>query len=133
MEYPPESCLIYSCLRNIVLFCLSFRTNQKQNCEHSFYGEIKQLRWDSSDLLFFFLDYFLQERIPVEEVFEQLKCTREGLTSEEGANRLQIFGPNKLEEKKVYYQSATTHTYTNIHNITRFLFIIFLLNDDLFI
>ncbi|KAG6472315.1 hypothetical protein ZIOFF_069775 [Zingiber officinale] len=41
-----------------------------------------------------------RERIPVEEVFEQLKCTREGLTSEEGANRLQIFGPNKLEEKK---------------------------------
>ncbi|XP_058069962.1 ATPase 9, plasma membrane-type-like [Magnolia sinica] len=40
------------------------------------------------------------ERIPVEEVFEQLKCTREGLTSEEGAQRLQIFGPNKLEEKK---------------------------------
>ncbi|KAK4265495.1 hypothetical protein QN277_026543 [Acacia crassicarpa] len=40
------------------------------------------------------------ERIPVDEVFEQLKCTREGLSSEEGANRLQIFGPNKLEEKK---------------------------------
>ncbi|KAA8525073.1 hypothetical protein F0562_007063 [Nyssa sinensis] len=40
------------------------------------------------------------ERIPIEEVFEQLKCTREGLSSEEGANRLQIFGPNKLEEKK---------------------------------
>uniref|UniRef100_A0A2P2LNY8 Plasma membrane ATPase n=2 Tax=Magnoliopsida TaxID=3398 RepID=A0A2P2LNY8_RHIMU len=40
------------------------------------------------------------ERIPVAEVFEQLKCTREGLSSEEGANRLQIFGPNKLEEKK---------------------------------
>ncbi|XP_039132133.1 plasma membrane ATPase [Dioscorea cayenensis subsp. rotundata] len=40
------------------------------------------------------------ERIPVEEVFEQLKCSREGLSSEEGANRLQIFGPNKLEEKK---------------------------------
>ncbi|XVF47677.1 hypothetical protein PTKIN_Ptkin03bG0129600 [Pterospermum kingtungense] len=40
------------------------------------------------------------EKIPIEEVFEQLKCTREGLTSEEGANRLQIFGPNKLEEKK---------------------------------
>ncbi|OAY27575.1 plasma membrane ATPase 4 [Manihot esculenta] len=40
------------------------------------------------------------ERIPIEEVFEQLKCTREGLTSEEGANRLQVFGPNKLEEKK---------------------------------
>ncbi|XP_010111939.2 plasma membrane ATPase 4 [Morus notabilis] len=40
------------------------------------------------------------ERIPMEEVFEQLKCTRQGLTSEEGANRLQVFGPNKLEEKK---------------------------------
>ncbi len=40
------------------------------------------------------------ERIPIEEVFEQLKCSREGLTSDEGANRLQIFGPNKLEEKK---------------------------------
>ncbi|XVE97249.1 hypothetical protein REPUB_Repub03eG0004300 [Reevesia pubescens] len=40
------------------------------------------------------------ERIPIEEVFEQLKCTREGLTSEEGAHRLQVFGPNKLEEKK---------------------------------
>lgn len=40
------------------------------------------------------------ERIPIEEVFEQLKCTREGLSSEEGENRLKIFGPNKLEEKK---------------------------------
>ncbi|XP_040996275.1 ATPase 8, plasma membrane-type isoform X2 [Juglans microcarpa x Juglans regia] len=40
------------------------------------------------------------ERIPVDEVFEQLKCTREGLTIEEGQKRLQIFGPNKLEEKK---------------------------------
>ncbi|KAI9106357.1 hypothetical protein K1719_021885 [Acacia pycnantha] len=40
------------------------------------------------------------ERIPIEEVFEQLKCSREGLTSDEGANRLQVFGPNKLEEKK---------------------------------
>ncbi|KAK9269093.1 hypothetical protein L1049_000862 [Liquidambar formosana] len=43
------------------------------------------------------------ERIPVEEVFEQLKCTREGLTSEEGEQRLQIFGPNKLEEKKAIF------------------------------
>jgi hypothetical protein len=43
----------------------------------------------------------LQENIPIEEVFEQLKCTREGLTSNEGAQRLEIFGPNKLEEKKV--------------------------------
>ncbi|CAL9181122.1 unnamed protein product, partial [Musa hybrid cultivar] len=40
------------------------------------------------------------ERIPIEEVFEQLQCTKEGLTSEEGAKRIQIFGQNKLEEKK---------------------------------
>ncbi|XP_059635385.1 ATPase 8, plasma membrane-type [Cornus florida] len=40
------------------------------------------------------------ENIPVEEVFEQLKCTRDGLTSDEGQQRLQIFGQNKLEEKK---------------------------------
>ncbi|GMJ15810.1 H(+)-ATPase 5 [Hibiscus trionum] len=40
------------------------------------------------------------ERIPIEEVFEQLKCSREGLTTEDGNNRLQVFGPNKLEEKK---------------------------------
>ncbi|KAJ6372369.1 hypothetical protein OIU76_026789 [Salix suchowensis] len=44
--------------------------------------------------------YLSVERIPVDEVFEQLKCTREGLSSEEGASRIQIFGPNKLEEKK---------------------------------
>ncbi|KAJ8446544.1 hypothetical protein Cgig2_019697 [Carnegiea gigantea] len=40
------------------------------------------------------------ESIPIEEVFEQLKCSRQGLTTEEGQQRLQIFGPNKLEEKK---------------------------------
>ncbi|XP_068312441.1 ATPase 3, plasma membrane-type-like [Pyrus communis] len=47
-----------------------------------------------------FVHFVSQERIPVEEVFEQLKCTRDGLTGEEGANRLRVFGPNKLEEKK---------------------------------
>ncbi|CAM6084619.1 unnamed protein product [Calypogeia fissa] len=39
------------------------------------------------------------ERIPVEEVFMQLRCTTEGLSSEEGETRLQIFGKNMLEEK----------------------------------
>ncbi|CAL0327815.1 unnamed protein product [Lupinus luteus] len=39
------------------------------------------------------------ENIPIEEVFQQLKCTKEGLSSEEGQKRLQIFGANKLEEK----------------------------------
>ncbi|CAA7408203.1 unnamed protein product [Spirodela intermedia] len=40
------------------------------------------------------------EQIPIEEVFQQLKCSREGLSQQEGENRLQLFGPNKLEEKK---------------------------------
>ncbi|KAL6506106.1 ATPase 8, plasma membrane-type [Orobanche hederae] len=40
------------------------------------------------------------ENIPIEEVFTHLKCSREGLSSDEGAKRLEIFGPNKLEEKK---------------------------------
>nr|XP_017231519.1 PREDICTED: plasma membrane ATPase-like isoform X2 [Daucus carota subsp. sativus] len=40
------------------------------------------------------------ERVPLEEVFQQLKCTREGLSSSEAAHRIEIFGQNKLEEKK---------------------------------
>ncbi|XP_042415747.1 plasma membrane ATPase-like isoform X2 [Zingiber officinale] len=40
------------------------------------------------------------ERIPIEEVFERLKCTREGLSSVEAQSRLKIFDLNKLEEKK---------------------------------
>ncbi|WVZ23150.1 hypothetical protein V8G54_001694 [Vigna mungo] len=41
-----------------------------------------------------------QERIPLDQVFEQLTCSKEGLTNEEGRKRLELFGPNKLEEKK---------------------------------
>lgn len=40
------------------------------------------------------------ENIPVDEVFEQLRCSREGLTSDGVEERLKIFGYNKLEEKK---------------------------------
>ncbi|KAI5429225.1 Plasma membrane ATPase 1 [Lathyrus oleraceus] len=40
------------------------------------------------------------ENIPIEEVFDNLKCTKEGLTSEEVQERLDMFGYNKLEEKK---------------------------------
>jgi len=43
----------------------------------------------------------LQENVPVEEVFQHLKCTKEGLTSNEVQERLTLFGYNKLEEKKV--------------------------------
>lgn len=40
------------------------------------------------------------ENIPLEEVFENLRCTRDGLRSEAVQKRLDIFGYNKLEEKK---------------------------------
>eukprot|EP00252_Welwitschia_mirabilis_P010964 TRINITY_DN24692_c0_g1_i2.p1 TRINITY_DN24692_c0_g1~~TRINITY_DN24692_c0_g1_i2.p1 ORF type:complete len:957 (-),score=216.76 TRINITY_DN24692_c0_g1_i2:796-3666(-) len=40
------------------------------------------------------------ENIPIEEVFENLRCSREGLSSEAAKERLAIFGYNKLEEKK---------------------------------
>ncbi|KAG5564176.1 hypothetical protein RHGRI_000386 [Rhododendron griersonianum] len=43
------------------------------------------------------------ENIPIMEVFKQLKCTREGLSTEKGEKRLQIFGFNKLEEKKANF------------------------------
>ncbi|XP_061362901.1 plasma membrane ATPase 1-like isoform X1 [Gastrolobium bilobum] len=40
------------------------------------------------------------ENISLEEVFDNLKCTREGLSSEQVQARLDLFGYNKLEEKK---------------------------------
>ncbi|CAL5195103.1 unnamed protein product [Lathyrus oleraceus] len=40
------------------------------------------------------------ERIPLEQVFELLKTSPTGLSSDDAEARLQIFGPNKLEERK---------------------------------
>ncbi|CAI0399226.1 unnamed protein product [Linum tenue] len=40
------------------------------------------------------------ENIPIEEVFENLRCSRDGLTTQAADERLAIFGHNKLEEKK---------------------------------
>ncbi|KAG9443891.1 hypothetical protein H6P81_015231 [Aristolochia fimbriata] len=39
------------------------------------------------------------ERIPLSEVFEQLRTSQGGLSSSDAEIRLAIFGPNKLEEK----------------------------------
>ena len=44
---------------------------------------------------------FMKENIPIEEVFEHLKCTKDGLNSDDVQKRLELFGYNKLEEKKV--------------------------------
>ncbi|KAF4618802.1 hypothetical protein D9613_009716 [Agrocybe pediades] len=40
------------------------------------------------------------ETIVIEDVFELLQCDDQGLSSEEAKRRLEIFGPNKLEEKE---------------------------------
>ncbi|KAF3444748.1 hypothetical protein FNV43_RR14441 [Rhamnella rubrinervis] len=40
------------------------------------------------------------ENVPLEEVFQTLRCDKHGLTSEAAQQRLAIFGHNKLEEKK---------------------------------
>ena len=53
---------------------------------------------------FGFLLSFLnfQENVPLEEVFQTLRCNKNGLTTEAAHERLAIFGHNKLEEKKVF-------------------------------
>ncbi|KAK3124671.1 hypothetical protein QOZ80_7BG0590430 [Eleusine coracana subsp. coracana] len=40
------------------------------------------------------------ENIPLDEVFDNLRCSRQGLTTPQAEQRLDIFGPNKLEEKQ---------------------------------
>ncbi|KAJ8643450.1 hypothetical protein MRB53_005198 [Persea americana] len=47
------------------------------------------------------------ENIPIEEVFENLRCSKEGLTSEAADERLTIFGHNKLEEKKRVFKVSS--------------------------
>lgn len=46
---------------------------------------------------------FFQENIPIEEVFEHLRCSKEGLNTQAAEERLAIFGQNKLEEKKARF------------------------------
>lgn len=59
--------------------------------------------------------WFMQENVPLKEVFDHLKCTRDGLSSDEVQERLDLFGYNKLEEKKVRNQLICT-------NISLYLF-----------
>ncbi|KAH7661921.1 P-type ATPase subfamily IIIA protein [Dioscorea alata] len=40
------------------------------------------------------------EKIPMDEVFERLRCGKEGLSSQRAEERIGIFGLNKLEEKE---------------------------------
>ena len=40
------------------------------------------------------------ETIQIDDVFQLLQCTEDGLDSQEAQRRLEIFGPNKLEDKQ---------------------------------
>ncbi|CAO2835258.1 unnamed protein product [Amaranthus hypochondriacus] len=39
-------------------------------------------------------------KVPMEEVFDTLRCTKKGLSTQEAEQRLSVYGHNKLEEKK---------------------------------
>lgn len=39
------------------------------------------------------------ETIVIDDVFTLLQCTEEGLSDEEALRRLELFGPNKLEQE----------------------------------
>lgn len=40
------------------------------------------------------------ETIQIDDVFQLLQCDENGLDSQEAQRRLEIFGPNKLEDKQ---------------------------------
>jgi len=62
--------------------------------------------YDTAKIIFLGLDSHacivrIQESLPLEEVFEQLNTSRGGLSSSGAAERLQLFGANRLQEKRV--------------------------------
>lgn len=83
---------IFGCWEFWVLFCFL----QNFYCFCLDYGFVLNI---------FFLHFTwtsLQENVPLEEVFQTLRCDSNGLTTEGAQDRLAIFGYNKLEEKKVF-------------------------------
>lgn len=56
----------------------------------------------------------------MEEVFENLRCSREGLSSTQAEQRLAIFGPNKLEEKKVTFLYFSVSMANIVNNMFMF-------------
>ena len=57
----------------------------------------------------------------MDEVFTFLKCSKEGLSSNEAQTRAAMFGPNKLEEKKVGHMHS--HLFPSFLIRCLFLFI----------
>ena len=61
-------------------------------------ADVSQIQFTASDL--YDKDKVDIEHIVMEEVLQLLQCDEGGLTDAEAENRIGIFGPNKLEEKK---------------------------------
>jgi hypothetical protein len=62
--------------------------------------------YDTAKIIFLGLDSHasiarMQESLPLEEVLEQLNTSRGGLSSSDAAERLELFGANRLQEKRV--------------------------------
>ena len=60
------------------------------------------------------------ETIVIDDVFKLLECTEEGLSDEEAARRLEIFGPNKLEseEQNAFLQVCRLFTWFSAIRLT---------------
>lgn len=52
------------------------------------------------------------ETIVIDDVFKLLQCDENGLSSEEAQRRIDLFGPNKLEqeEQNAFLQVTLFHT-----------------------
>lgn len=70
----------------------------------------------------------MQENIPIEEVFDNLRCSKEGLTTAAAEERLVIFGHNKLEEKKVINVSPLMLTILLRSNQSAYRVLLLILN-----
>lgn len=62
------------------------------------------------------------ETIVMEEVFQLLQSSEQGLSSEEAERRLELFGPNKLEDtqQNPFLQVSFCTIFIKIRTSTRF-------------
>jgi H+-transporting ATPase len=62
------------------------------------------------------------ETIVMEEVFQLLQSSEQGLSSEEAERRLGLFGPNKLEDKQQnpFLQVSSCTTVIKVQTSMRF-------------
>jgi H+-transporting ATPase len=62
------------------------------------------------------------ETIVIDDVFKLLQCDENGLTAEECARRLELFGPNKLEveEQNAFLQAR--HNFFRVYPVVLIIF-----------